>query len=137
MKPTKKTERNSSGDKAEKSTPVYGGIKKTRRYRPSSDALKQIRSYKKRTDIFTRWYPAIKEAVSTHRIMGTNLLLALTYLDLNNGMDFGVFPKAFDGWKRSMDNLDGVAIRVGLDFRHLRTLPSNIQLATRIRGEEA
>jgi len=67
MARTKQTARKSTGGKpprkqlatkaARKSAPTAGGVKKPRRYRPGTVALREIRKYQKSTDLLIRKAP--------------------------------------------------------------------------------
>ena len=67
MARTKQTARKSTGGKAprkqlatkaaRKSAPAMGGVKKTRRYRPGTVALREIRKYQKSTELLIRRLP--------------------------------------------------------------------------------
>ena len=67
MARTKQTARNSTGGKAprkqlntrasRRSNPARGGVKKPRRYRPGTVALREIRKYQKSTNLLIRQLP--------------------------------------------------------------------------------
>ena len=67
MARTKQTARKSTGGKAprralalkaaQKSTPSSGGVRKPRRYRPGTIALREIRRYQKSTETLIRKLP--------------------------------------------------------------------------------
>lgn len=80
MARTKQTSRKSTGGKApraqlatkaaRKAVPQTGGIKKPRRYRPGTLALREIRKYQKSTDLLIRKIPfqrLIKEIAADFR----------------------------------------------------------------------
>ena len=134
MARTKQTARKSTGGKAprkelatksaRKSVPDTGGVKKPRRYRPGTVALRQIRKYQKSTDLLIRKLPfqrLVREIAHDMKIdvrFQSTALLALQ--EAAEAYVVGLFEDT---------NMCAIhANRVTIQ-------PKDMQLARRIRGE--
>ncbi|CAB9508460.1 Histone H3 [Seminavis robusta] len=136
MARTKQTARKSTGGNAprkqlatkaaRKSAPQQGGVKKPRRYRPGTVALREIRRYQKSTDLLIRKLPFKRlvreieqELLSDLRFQGSSVLAlqesAEAYL-------VGLFEDT---------NL------CAIHGKRVTIMPKDIKLAHRIRGERS
>ena len=145
MARTKQTARKSTGGKAprkqlatkaaRKSVPTTGGVKKPRRYRPGTVALREIRRYQKSTDLLIRKAPFLR------------LIREIAQDFTPNASSF----KSFDAWRfKSTSALaaqeGSEAYLVGLfedtnlaaiHAKRVTIMPKDIQLARRIRSERS
>ncbi|KAH6555525.1 hypothetical protein KP509_14G052200 [Ceratopteris richardii] len=128
MARTKQTARKSTGGKAprkqlaskaaRKSALTTGGVKKPRRYRPGTVALREIRKYQKSTELLIRKLPFQRLVREIAQDLKSHAVLALqgaaeAYL-------VGLF-----------ENTNLCAIHA----KRVTIMPQDIQLARRIRGE--
>mmetsp|Transcript_67736 Transcript_67736/g.190940 ORF Transcript_67736/g.190940 Transcript_67736/m.190940 type:complete len:138 (+) Transcript_67736:327-740(+) len=135
MARTKQTARKSIGGKAPRSqlaakaarkqTPIEGGnIKKTRRYRPGTVALREIRKYQKSTELLIRKLPfqrlirEIAQDVQTDLKFQSQAVLALQ--EAAEAYLVGLFEDT---------NL------CAIHAKRVTIMPKDIQLARRLRGE--
>uniref|UniRef100_A0A0D9X5S7 Histone H3 n=1 Tax=Leersia perrieri TaxID=77586 RepID=A0A0D9X5S7_9ORYZ len=138
MARTKQTARKSTGGKAprkqlmhvaihiaaRKSTPSIGGVKKPRRYRPGTVALRKIRKYQKSTDLLIRKLPfqrLVREIAQLFKVdmrFQSHAVLALQ--EAAEAYLVGLFEDT---------NL------CALHFKHVTIMSKDIQLARRIRGD--
>lgn len=131
---TKQTARKSHGGKApkkqmatkaaRKSAAYTGGVKKPRRYRPGTLALREIRKYQKSTELLTRKLPfqrlvrEIAAAVKPDLRFQSSAILALQ--EASESYLTGLFEDT---------NL------CAIHARRVTIMPKDMQLARRIRGE--
>uniref|UniRef100_A0A8C0HE14 Core Histone H2A/H2B/H3 domain-containing protein n=1 Tax=Chelonoidis abingdonii TaxID=106734 RepID=A0A8C0HE14_CHEAB len=112
---------------ARKSAPATGGVKKPHRYRPGTVALREIRRYQKSTELLIRKLPFQR--------------LVLAYLR-------SIFPRSIDFQSSAVMALQETseAYLMGLfedtnlyaiHAKKVTIMPKDIQLARRIRGEQA
>ncbi|CAB9511300.1 Histone H3 [Seminavis robusta] len=133
MARTKQTARKSSGGKAprklyatkaaRKTAPAAGGVRKKRRFRPGTVALREIRRYQRSTDLLIRRQPfqrlvreIAQDLKSDLRFQGT-ALLALQ--EASEAYLIGVFEDS---------NL------CAIHAKRVTVMTKDIQLAMRIRG---
>ena len=131
---TKQSARKSTGGKAprkqlatkaaRKLAPVEGGVKKTRRFRPGTVALREIRRYQKSTDLLIRKLPfqrLVREIAqdfkSDLRFQGSAVL--------------GLQESAEAYLVKLFEDTQLCAIHA----RRVTIMPKDVQLARRIRGE--
>lgn len=136
MARTKQTARKSTGGKAPRKAiatkaarhqaPTAGGVKKRRRYRPGTVALREIRRYQRSPDLlinrspFQRLVREIAEQMQSKFRFQPSALLALQ--EASESYLVGLFEDA---------NL------CAIHARRVTIMPKDIQLARRIRGERA
>ncbi|WVZ66981.1 hypothetical protein U9M48_016129 [Paspalum notatum var. saurae] len=137
MARTKMTARKSMGAKAprkelvrrifaaaRKTAPVTGGVKKPRRYRPGTVALREIRKYQKGTDLLIRKMPfqrlvrQIAQLYKSDLRFQSHAVLALQ--EAAEAYLVGLFEDT---------NL------CAIHAKRVTIMPKDVQLATRIRGE--
>jgi histone H3 len=135
MARTKQTARKSTGGKAPRkalatkaamrSAPVAGGVKKPRRYRPGTVALREIRKYQKSTELLIRKLPfqrlvreITQSIVLTDIRYQSSAILALQ--EAAEAYLIGLFEDT---------NL------CAIHAKRVTIMPKDIQLARRIRGE--
>ena len=133
MARTKQTARKSTGGKAprkslttkaaRKRVPEHGGIKKPRRYRPGTVALREIRKYQKSTDLlirkisFQRLVREVAQSVSDDLRFQSTALLAL--------------QKAAEAYLTNMfEDVNLIAIHA----RRVTIMPRDIQIWRRLTG---
>ena len=109
---------------ARKSAPRQGGVKKPRRYRPGTVAIREIRRYQKSTDLLIRKLPfqrLVREIAqdfkSDCRFQGSALL--------------GLHESAEAYLVKLFEDTQLCAIH----GKRVTIMPKDIQLARRIRGE--
>ena len=135
MARTKQTARKSTGGKAPRNllatkaarkSPANGGVKKPKRYRPGTVALRDIRKYQKSTDLLIRKLPfqrlvreIAQDCKKDFRFQST-ALLALQ--EASEAFLVGLFEDT---------NL------CAMHAKRVTIMPKDIQLARRIRGERA
>ncbi|CAN6318468.1 unnamed protein product [Urochloa humidicola] len=136
MARTKQTARKSTGGKApkkmlhaiaaRKSAPETGGVKKPRRYRPGTVALREIRKYQKSTDLLIRKLPfqrlvrEIAQLFKNDMRFQSHAILALQ--EAAEAYLVGLFEDT---------NLCAV------HAKRVTIMSKDIQLARRIRGERS
>jgi len=132
MARTKQTARKSTGHKvprkqlATKVAPAMGSVKKPRRYRPGTVALREIRRYQKSTDLLIRKLPfqrlvkEIAQGFKTDLRFQPSAILALQ--EAAESYLVGLFEDT---------NL------CCIHAKRVTIMPKDIQLARRIRGERA
>ena len=140
MARTKQTARKSTGGKAprgqlatkaaRKKNPSHAGVKKPRRYRPGTVALKEIRKYQRSADLLIRKIPfqrLVREIAQDFRSPTTgdfrfqsSAILALQ--EASEAYLVGLFEDT---------NL------CAIHAKRVTIMPKDIQLARRIRGERA
>jgi len=134
MARTKQTARKSAGGKAprtqlhakatRKQTPVIGGIKKTRRFKPGVVALKEIRKYQKSTELLIRKLPfqrlvrEVAQDITPELRFQSQAVLALQ--EAAEAYLVGLFEDT---------NL------CAIHAKRVTIMPKDIQLARRLRGE--
>lgn len=134
MARTKQTARKSTGGKAprqalahkaaQKSIPSSGGVKKARRYRPGTVALRQIRRYQSSTELLIRKLPFQR-------------LLREVARDLNPHLRFQSFAIAAlqEAAEAYLVRLFEDANICAIHAKRVTIFPKDMQLARRIRGE--
>ena len=136
MARTKQTARKSTGGKAPRkqlvtksareSSASCGGVKKPRRYRPGTVALREIRKYQKSTELLIRKLPfqrlvrEIAQEVKSDLRFQSTAVLALQ--EASESYLIGLFEDT---------NL------CAIHAKRVTIMPKDIQLARRIRGERA
>ena len=135
MARTKQTARKSTGGKAprslatkaaRKTIPAAGGVKKPKRYRPGTVALREIRKYQKSTDLlikklpFQRLVREIAQDINDQIRFQSTAILALQ--EASEAYLTGLFEDT---------NL------CALHAKRVTISPKDLQLARRIRGERA
>ena len=134
MARTKQTARKSTGGKVHASKivkvarhPAVGGVRKPRRYRPGTVALKEIRRYQKSTELLIRKLPfqrLVREITTDFHNDGIRFqgdaLLALQ--EATEAYLVGLFEDT---------NL------CAIHAKRVTIMPKDMQLARRIRGERA
>ena len=136
MARTKQTARKSTGSKAPRkqlasksarsATPSTGGAKATRRYRPGTVALREIRRYQKTTDLllkkapFQRLVRELAQDFKTDLRFQSAAVMALQ--EASEAFLVGLFEDT---------NL------CAIHARRVTIMPKDMQLARRIRGERA
>jgi histone H3 len=136
MARTKQTARKSTGGKAprkqlatkaaRKSAPATGGVKKPHRYRPGTVALREIRRYQKSTELLIRKLPfqrlvrEIAQDFKTDLRFQSSAVMALQ--EASEAYLVGLFEDT---------NL------CAIHAKRVTSMPKDIQLARRIRGERA
>ena len=134
MARTKQTARKSTGGKAprktlctkaaRKSAPTAGGVKKVHRYRPGTVALREIRKYRKTTELlipklgFQRFVRIVSAEFSSTLRFQSSALLALQ--EATEAYMVGLFEDT---------NL------LTVHAKRVTIMPKDIQLARRLRGE--
>ncbi len=134
MARTKQTARKSTGGKAprkqvaakatRKASPSSGGMKKPRRFRPGTVALREIRRYQKSTSLLLRKSPfqrLVREVASDFK---SNLRMASGAL--------GALQEATEAY---MVGLFEDANLAALHAKRVTIMPRDLGLARRIRGE--
>ena len=134
MARTKQTARKSTGGKAprkqvsakasRKASPASGGMKKPRRFRPGTVALREIRRYQKSTALLLRRAPfqrLVREVASDFK---SNLRMASGAL--------GALQEATEAY---MVGLFEDANLAALHAKRVTIMPRDLGLARRIRGE--
>ncbi len=134
MARTKQTARKSTGGKAprkqvaakatRKASPSSGGMKKPRRFRPGTVALREIRRYQKSTSLLLRRAPfqrLVREVASDFK---SNLRMASGAL--------GALQEATEAY---MVGLFEDANLAALHAKRVTIMPRDLGLARRIRGE--
>lgn len=111
---------------ARKSAPTRGGVKKPRRYRPGTVALRQIRQYQKSTELLIRTLPFQRLVRELAEDIGTDLRFQQTALwalqEIAEAYLVGLFEDT---------NL------CAIHAKRVTITPKDIQLARRIRGDRA
>jgi histone H3 len=109
-----------------KLTPSAGGVKKPRRYRPGTVALREIRRYQKSTDLLIRKLPfqrLVREIAQDYkndlRFQGTAIL---------------ALQEASEAY---LVHLFEDTNHCALHAKRITIMPKDMQLARRIRGERA
>ena len=136
MARTKQTARKSTGGKAprgqlatkaaRKKNPSHAGVKKPRRYRPGTVALKEIRKYQRSADLLIRKIPfqrlvrEIAQDFKTDLRFQSSAILALQ--EASEAYLVGLFEDT---------NL------CAIHAKRVTIMPKDMQLARRIRGERA
>ena len=136
MARTKQTARKSTGGKAprkqlaakavRKAAPINEGQKKSRRYRPGTVALREIRRYQKTTDLLLKKAPfqrLVREVAQDFKAdlrFQSSAVMALQ--EASEAYLVGLFEDT---------NL------CAIHARRVTIMPKDIQLARRIRGERA
>jgi histone H3 len=132
MTRTKQTARKSTGGKAlkkqlaTKAAQVTGGVMKPPRFRPGAVALREIRRYQKLTDLLIRKLPfqrlvrEIAQDFKTHLRFQSPAVLALQ--EASEAYLVGLFEDT---------NL------CAIHAKRVTIMPRDIQLARRIRGDQA
>ncbi len=136
MARTKQTARKSCGGKAprkqlatkaaRKTAPASGGVKKPKRFRPGTVALRQIRQYQKSTELlikklpFQRLVREISQEFKTDLKFQSTALMALQ--EAAEAYLVGLFEDT---------NL------CAIHAKRVTIMPKDIQLARRIRGERS
>jgi histone H3 len=134
MARTKQTARKSTGGKAprkqlaskaaRKATPAREGAKKSRRYRPGTVALREIRRYQKSTDLLIKKAPfqrLVREVAQDYKAdlrFQSSAVMAMQ--EASEAYLVGVFEDT---------NL------CAIHARRVTIMPKDMQLARRIRGE--
>lgn len=134
MARTKQTARKSTGGKApraqlackaaRKSQPQSGGVKKQRRYRPGTVAIREIRKYQKSTDLLIRKLPfqrLVKEIASG---FGSDLRFQSTAVL--------AIQEAAEAYLTALFEDTNLC---ALHAKRITIMPKDMQLARRIRGE--
>jgi histone H3 len=134
MARTKQTARKSTGGKAprkqvaakasRKASPSSGGMKKPRRFRPGTVALREIRRYQKSTSLLLRKAPfqrLVREVASDFK---SNLRMASGAL--------GALQESTEAY---MVGLFEDANLAALHAKRVTIMPRDLGLARRIRGE--
>lgn len=136
MARTKQTARIATGGKAprkqlatlsaRKSMPISGGIKKARRYRPGTVALREIRRYQKSTELLIRRLPfqrlAREIAMEFKADVRFQSTAVLALQEACEAYLVGLFEDT---------NL------CAIHAKRVTIMPKDMQLARRIRGERA
>ena len=136
MARTKQTARKSTGGKAprkqlatkaaRKAAPTGGGLKKPRRYRPGTVALKEIRKFQRSTELLIsklRFARLVREVAQDYH---TDLRFqSLAILALQEACEAYIVSL--------MEDTNLCAIHA----KRVTIMPKDIQLARRIRGERA
>jgi len=136
MARTKQTARRSTGGKApvrksatkaaRKSNPTTGGVKRPRRYRPGTVALREIRKWQKSTDLLIRKLPfqrLVREI--TYDFKKDARMQGISVLALQESAEaylVGLFEDC------NLCTIHGKRVTV---------MPKDVQLARRIRGERS
>lgn len=134
MARTKQTARKSTGGKAprkqlattaaRKAAPAQGGVKKPRRYKPGTVALREIRKYQKSTELLIRKLPFQRLVREITQDLGKDLrwqsLAALALQEACEAYMVGLFEDT---------NL------CAIHAKRVTIMPKDVQLARRIRGE--
>jgi histone H3 len=136
MARTKEIARKSTGGKAprkqlatkaaQKAAPVTGVIKKPRRYRPGTVALREIRKYQKSTHLLLRKLPfqrlvrEIAQSIKDNVRFQSAAIYALQ--EATEAYTVGLFEDTN---------------RCAIHARRVTIMPKDMQLARRIRGERA
>ena len=136
MARTKQTARKSTGGKAprkqlaskaaRKATPAAEGAKKSRRYRPGTVALREIRKYQKSTDLLIKKAPfqrLVREVAQDYKAdlrFQSSAVMAMQ--EASEAYLVGVFEDT---------NL------CAIHARRVTIMPKDMQLARRIRGERS
>ena len=134
MARTKQTARKSAGGTAprkdlavkaaRKSAPSHGGVKKPRRYRPGTVALREIRKYQKNTDLLIRKLPfqrLVREiAFDNHVAIRFQSTAILALQEAAEAFLVGLF-----------EDTNECAIHA----KRVTIMPKDMQLARRIRGD--
>jgi histone H3 len=111
---------------ARSEAPATGGVKKPRRYRPGTVALREIRKYQKSTELLIRKQPfqrlvrEIAQAIKSDLRFQSTAILALQ--EASESYLVGMFEDA---------NL------CAIHAKRVTIMPKDIQLARRIRGERS
>ncbi|KAG0545575.1 hypothetical protein BDA96_02G372900 [Sorghum bicolor] len=109
---------------ARKTAPVTGGVKKPRRYRPGTVALREIRKYQKGAELLIRKMPfqrLVREIAQLHKSdlrFQSHAILALQ--EAAEAYLVGLFEDT---------NL------CAIHAKRVTIMPKDVHLATRIRGE--
>ena len=117
--------------KAAKKSGVKGGVKKLRRYRPGTVALKEIRRYQKSTDLLIRKLPfqrLVREIASDSKII-TSPLCGKVRFQSAAVMALQEASEAYLVGLFEDTNL------CAIHAKRVTIMPKDIQLARRIRGE--
>lgn len=124
--PNPQRSKNSMASKAPHRAPVSGGIKKPRRYRPGTVALREIRHYQRGTDLLIRRLPFARLVREITQEFKTDMRFQSTaFLALQEAAEaymVGLFEDA---------NL------LAIHAKRVTIMPKDMQLARRIRGERA
>ena len=135
MARTKQTARKSTGGKpprkqelatkaARKSAPTAGGVKKPRRFRPGTVALREIRKYKKTTDLLIRKAPFQRLVREIVQDFGSDLRFQSTaVLALQEASELYLLGLFED------------TLLCAIHAKRVTIMPKDMQLARRIRGE--
>lgn len=121
----------SKGDKKEKAkrgrkTPNKGGVKKPHRYRPGTVALREIRRYQKSTELLIRKIPFMRLVRQIADDIQNDLRFQASALKCLQEAAESYLVKLFED-----TNL------CGIHAKRVTIMPKDIQLARKIRGEEA
>lgn len=136
MARTKQTARKSTGGKAprkqlatkaaRKSAPATGGVKKPRRYRPGTVALRDIRKYQKSTELLIKKLPfqrVVREIAVLFKSDGSLRFQSMAISALQEAAEAYLVGV--------MEDTNLCAIHA----KRVTIMPKDIQLARRIRGE--
>lgn len=136
MARTKQTARKSTGGKAprkqmatkaaRKSAPATGGVKRPRRYRPGTVALREIRRYQKTTDLLIRKLPFQRLV----REIAQDFKYDLRF----QGAAILALQEASETYLVSLFEDSNLSAIHG---KRITIMPKDIQLARRIRGERS
>ena len=117
--------------KAAKKSGVKGGVKKLRRYRPGTVALKEIRRYQKSTDLLIRKLPfqqLVREIASDDKIITSPLRGKVRF----QSAAVMALQEALEAYLVGLfEDTNLCAIHA----KRVTIMPKDIQLARRIRGE--
>ena len=133
---TKQTARVSTGGKAprkelaqkaaRKSAPSTGGVKKNKRFRPGTKALREIRQYQKSTELLIRKLPFQRLVREVAWGFNTNLRF--------QSHAICALQEASEAYLTSLfEDTNLCAIHA----KRITIMPKDIQLARRIRGERS
>ena len=119
--------------KAAKTSGVKGGVRKPHRYRPGTVALKEIRRYKKSTELLIRKLPfqrLVWEIAGDHKVITSPLCGKVRFQSLA----IKVLQEASQAYLVGLfEDTNLCAIHA----KRVTIMPKDIQLARRIHGERA
>ena len=136
MARTKQTARKYTGGKAprkqlatKKQPPATGGVKKPRRYRPGTVALREIRRYQKTTNTLLRKLPFQRLVREIHE---DNKLKNMTKAERFQSAGLLAMQEASESY---MTGLFEDANLAAIHTKRVTVMPKDVLLARRIRGD--